>query len=140
MAPTRELVQQIYNDIRKFSKPLGMHCVPVYGGSGVAQQIGELKRGAEIVVCTPGRMIDILCTSNGKISNLRRVTYVVLDEADRMFDMGFEPQITKIIQNVRPDRQTVLFSATFPRSVETLARQVLAQPVTIQVSPSGDSE
>ncbi|GLU06054.1 hypothetical protein SLE2022_231180 [Rubroshorea leprosula] len=133
MAPTRELVQQIHSDIRKFAKALGVRCVPVYGGSGVAQQISELKRGTEIVVCTPGRMIDILCTSGGKISNLRRVTYLVLDEADRMFDMGFEPQITRIVQNIRPDRQTVLFSATFPRQVEILARRVLNKPVEIQV-------
>ncbi|KAI3711456.1 hypothetical protein L2E82_41558 [Cichorium intybus] len=133
MAPTRELVQQIHSDIRKFTKIMGLTCVPVYGGSGVAQQISELKRGAEIVVCTPGRMIDILCTSAGKITNLRRVTYLVMDEADRMFDMGFEPQITRIVQNTRPDRQTVLFSATFPRQVEVLARKVLNKPVEIQV-------
>ncbi|KAJ0257495.1 DEAD-box ATP-dependent RNA helicase 42 [Hirschfeldia incana] len=133
MAPTRELVQQIHSDIKKFSKPLGIRCVPVYGGSGVAQQISELKRGTEIVVCTPGRMIDILCTSSGKITNLRRVTFLVMDEADRMFDMGFEPQITRIIQNIRPDRQTVLFSATFPRQVEALARKVLNKPIEIQV-------
>ncbi|KAJ7977004.1 putative Dead box ATP-dependent RNA helicase [Quillaja saponaria] len=133
MAPTRELVQQIHSDIKKFTKVLGLQCVPVYGGSGVAQQISELKRGTEIVVCTPGRMIDILCTSGGKITNLRRVTYLVMDEADRMFDMGFEPQITRIVQNIRPDRQTVLFSATFPRQVETLARKVLTKPVEIQV-------
>ncbi|XWS74966.1 hypothetical protein CRYUN_Cryun01aG0044200 [Craigia yunnanensis] len=133
VAPTRELVQQIHSDIKKFAKALGIRCVPVYGGSGVAQQISELKRGTEIVVCTPGRMIDILCTSGGKISNLRRVTYLVLDEADRMFDMGFEPQITRIVQNIQPDRQTVLFSATFPRQVEILARKVLNKPVEIQV-------
>lgn len=133
MAPTRELVVQIYSDIKKFSKVLGINCVPIYGGSGVAQQISELKRGAEIVVCTPGRMIDILCTSSGKITNLRRVTFLVLDEADRMFDMGFEPQITRIVQNTRPDRQTVLFSATFPRQVEILARKVLTTPVEIQM-------
>ncbi|CAM6041238.1 unnamed protein product [Sphagnum compactum] len=133
MAPTRELVQQIYNDIKKFSKVLGLTCVPVYGGSGVAQQISDLKRGAEMVVCTPGRMIDILCTSAGKITNLRRVTYLVMDEADRMFDMGFEPQITRIVQNTRPDRQTVLFSATFPRQVEVLARKVLTKPLEIQI-------
>jgi ATP-dependent RNA helicase DDX46/PRP5 len=132
VAPTRELVVQIHSDI-KFSKVLGMSCVAVYGGSGVAQQISELQRGAEIVVCTPGRMIDILCTSNGKITNLRRVTFLVMDEADRMFDMGFEPQITRIIQNTRRDRQTVLFSATFPRQVEKLARKVLIKPVEIQV-------
>ncbi|CAN4095033.1 unnamed protein product [Withania somnifera] len=133
LAPTRELVQQIHSDIKKFARVMGLSCVPVYGGSGVAQQISELKRGAEIVVCTPGRMIDILCTSGGKITNLRRVTYLVMDEADRMFDMGFEPQITRIVQNTRPNRQTVLFSATFPRQVEILARKVLNKPVEIQV-------
>ncbi|XP_062195472.1 DEAD-box ATP-dependent RNA helicase 42-like [Phragmites australis] len=133
MAPTRELVVQIHSDVKKFSKVLGINCVAIYGGSGVAQQISELKRGAEIVVCTPGRMIDILCTSSGKITNLRRVTFLVMDEADRMFDMGFEPQITRIVQNTRPDRQTVLFSATFPRQVEVLARKVLIKPVEIQV-------
>ena len=71
----------------------------------------------QVVVCTPGRMIDLLATSGGKITNLRRVTYLVMDEADRMFDMGFEPQISRIVSLVRPDRQTVMFSATFPRSV-----------------------
>lgn len=76
-----------------FAKPLGLACVAVFGGSGVANQITELKRGCEVVVATPGRLIDLLVTSGGKITNLRRVTYLVLDEADRMFDMGFEPQV-----------------------------------------------
>lgn len=133
MAPTRELVMQITRDVKKFAKPLGLTVVAVYGGTGVAQQISELKKGTEIVVCTPGRMIDILATGTGKITNLRRVTYLVLDEADRMFDMGFEPQVERIVQNTRPDRQTVLFSATFPRQVELLAKKVLTDPVEIQV-------
>lgn len=133
VAPTRELVQQISKDTKKFCKVHNMLVVAVYGGSGVANQITELKRGAEIVVCTPGRMIDILVTSGGKITNLRRVTYLVFDEADRMFDMGFEPQISRIHRNIRPSRQTVMFSATFPRSVETLAKQALHDPVEIQV-------
>ncbi|KAM1324189.1 hypothetical protein PS2_044977 [Malus domestica] len=133
MAPTRELVQQIHSVINKFAKTLGLRCVPVYGGSGIAQQIGELKRGAAIVVCTPGRMIDILCTNGGRITNLQRVTYLVVDEADRMFDLGFEPQINRIVQNIRPDHQTLLFSATFPHQVEVLARKVLNKPVHIQV-------
>lgn len=71
--------------------------VPVYGGVSVENQLSSLKRGAEIVVCTPGRMRDVLAVSNGRITNLRRVTYVVLDEADRMLDMGFEPQIKVMI-------------------------------------------
>ena len=117
MAPTRELVTQIGKDIGRFSRQLALTCVCVYGGSGVGSQISELKRGTEIVVCTPGRMIDVLATSSGKITNLHRVTYLVLDEADRMFDMGFEPQINLIVSNIRPNRQTVMFSATFPRQV-----------------------
>lgn len=133
MAPTRELVQQIGKEIKHFTKFLDLVAVCVYGGSGVANQINDLKRGAEIVVCTPGRMIDLLVTSNGKITNLRRVTFLVLDEADRMFDMGFEPQITRIVSNIRPDRQTVMFSATFPRQVESLARRVLRDPIEIMV-------
>ncbi|GIL79866.1 hypothetical protein Vretifemale_9037 [Volvox reticuliferus] len=133
IAPTRELVAQIAKEAKAFGKPLGLNALAVFGGSGVANQISELKRGVEIVACTPGRMIDLLVTSNGKITNLRRVTYLVLDEADRMFDMGFEPQITRIVQNIRPDRQTVMFSATFPRQVEVLARKILNDPVEIQV-------
>ena len=87
--------------------------------------MSELRKGAEIIVCTPGRMIDVLTTNNGKILSLRRVTFVVIDEADRMFDLGFEPQINKILNVVRPDRQTVMFSATFPRNVEMLAKKLL---------------
>tara|TARA_B110000977_G_scaffold185053_1_gene249485 strand:+ start:29058 stop:32429 length:3372 start_codon:yes stop_codon:yes gene_type:complete len=133
IGPTRELVTQIGKDCKKFGRAGGLVSVSVYGGSGVAQQIGELKRGCEIVVCTPGRMIDVLTTSGGRVTNLRRVTYLVLDEADRMFDMGFEPQITRITNNLRPDRQTVLFSATFPKAMEALARAALTDPVEIQV-------
>ncbi|KAF3605584.1 hypothetical protein DY000_02051059 [Brassica cretica] len=132
MAPTRKLVQQIHTDIKKFAKSLSIRSVAVYGGSGVAQQISELRRGTEVLVCTPGRIIDILSTNSGKVTNLGRVTFLVMDEADRMFDMGFEPQITRIIQNIRPDRQTVLFSLTFPRQVEALARKVLNKPLEIQ--------
>ncbi|KAE9206889.1 DEAD-box ATP-dependent RNA helicase 42 [Phytophthora fragariae] len=142
MAPARELAQQIYVEARHFSKGLGLRATAVYGGSSVSEQIANLKRGSDIVICTPGRMIDILCMSAGKMVSLQRVTYVVLDEADRMFDMGFEPQITKIMMNIRPDRQTLLFSATFPRSVESLARKVLRKPVEITVgarsTASGD--
>ena len=134
MAPTRELVQQIGKDIKKFAKSVNLRLVCVYGGSGVSDQIAALKRGAEIVVCTPGRMIDILAMGSGnRITNMRRVTYLVLDEADRMFDMGFEPQIKRILNMIRPDRQTVMFSATFPKPVEALAKLALAKPVEILV-------
>lgn len=99
----------------------------------MAEQIGDLKRGAEIVVATPGRLIDILTMQSGKILSLQRVTFVVIDEADRCFDMGFEPQISAILGAVRPDRQTLCFSATFPKSVENLARKSLKYPVEVIV-------
>ena len=133
MTPTRELAMQIAKECKKFTKHLDLRVVSVYGGAGISEQIAELKRGAEIIVCTPGRMIDMLAANNGRVTNLRRVTYVVLDEADRMFDLGFEPQVTKILESVRPDRQTVMFSATFPRQMEALARRVLNKPIEITI-------
>ena len=133
LSPTRELATQIHKECKPFLKALGLRAVCAYGGAPIKDQIADLKRGAEIVVCTPGRMIDLLAANSGRVTNLKRVTYVVLDEADRMFDMGFEPQVMKILTNVRPDRQTVLFSATFPRNMEALARKTLAKPVEIIV-------
>lgn len=133
LSPTRELATQIHRDCKPFIKALGLRAVCAYGGAPIKDQIADMKRGAEIVVCTPGRMIDLLAANGGRVTNLRRVTYVVLDEADRMFDMGFEPQVMKILANIRPDKQTVLFSATFPRQMEALARKTLAKPVEIVV-------
>eukprot|EP00177_Eucheuma_denticulatum_P006643 GFKZ01012080.1.p1 GENE.GFKZ01012080.1~~GFKZ01012080.1.p1 ORF type:complete len:997 (+),score=164.82 GFKZ01012080.1:60-2993(+) len=133
VAPTRELAIQIYREVGKFREAARLRSVCAYGGSGVKEQIAELKRGADVVICTPGRMIDLLAMNSGRITNLRRVTIVVLDEADRMFDMGFEPQLTRIVENIRPDRQTVMFSATFPSQVEKLARKVLKHPIEIMV-------
>ena len=133
MTPTRELATQIHRDCKPFLKALNLRAVCAYGGAPIKDQIADLKRGAEIIVCTPGRMIDLLAANAGRVTNLRRVTYVVLDEADRMFDMGFEPQVMKIMGNIRPDRQTVLFSATFPRSMEALARKTLDKPIEIVV-------
>ncbi|KAJ9653426.1 pre-mRNA processing RNA-helicase [Neophaeococcomyces mojaviensis] len=133
LSPTRELATQIHKECKPFLKSLGLRAVCAYGGAPIKDQIAELKRGAEIVVCTPGRMIDLLAANNGRVTNLKRVTHLVLDEADRMFDMGFEPQVMKILANIRPDRQTVLFSATFPRQMEALARKTLNKPVEIVV-------
>lgn len=133
MTPTRELASQIHKECKPFLKVLSLRAVCVYGGTGMQSQINDIKRGAEIVVCTPGRMIDLLCANSGRLINLARVTMLVLDEADRMFDMGFEPQVMKIVNNVRPDRQTVLFSATFPRQMEALARKILHKPLEITV-------
>eukprot|EP00656_Telonema_subtile_P050936 TRINITY_DN6726_c0_g2_i1.p1 TRINITY_DN6726_c0_g2~~TRINITY_DN6726_c0_g2_i1.p1 ORF type:complete len:1103 (-),score=340.09 TRINITY_DN6726_c0_g2_i1:159-3467(-) len=131
MAPTRELAVQIFTECRKLSKPLNLTPVCAYGGAPMSQQVGDIKAGAEIIVCTPGRCIDLLTLNSGRVMNLQRTTYVVLDEADRMFDMGFEPQVQKIIRNIRPDHQTVMFSATFPKVVEKHAKAILENPVQI---------
>ncbi|KAK7427705.1 pre-mRNA processing RNA-helicase [Neonectria magnoliae] len=133
MTPTRELATQIHRDCKPFLKMMGLRSVCAYGGAPIREQIAELKRGAEIVVCTPGRMIDLLAANQGRVTNLKRVSYVVLDEADRMFDMGFEPQVMKIFANMRPDRQTILFSATMPRIIDSLTKKVLKSPVEITV-------
>lgn len=118
LAPTRELAVQIQQECTKFGANSRIRNTAVYGGAAKGPQIRDLQRGVEIVIATPGRLIDMLET--GK-TNLRRVTYLVLDEADRMLDMGFEPQIRKIIGQIRPDRQTLMFSATWPNDVKKLA-------------------
>ncbi|KAJ1309065.1 hypothetical protein OPQ81_004744 [Rhizoctonia solani] len=133
MTPTRELAVQIHRECKPFLKVLNLRAVCAYGGSPIKDQIAEMKKGCEIIVCTPGRMIDLLTANSGRVTNLRRVTYLVLDEADRMFDMGFEPQVMKIVNNIRPDRQTVLFSATFPKQMDGLARKILRKPLEITV-------
>lgn len=133
LSPTRELATQIFKDCKPFLKALDLRAICVYGGPPVKDHIAQVKAGAEIIVCTPGRMIELLAANGGRVVNLQRVTYVVLDEADRQFDMGFEPQVMKIINNVRPDRQTVLFSATFPKQMEALARRILKKPIEITV-------
>jgi len=134
MTPTRELAVQIFRDAQPFLRAFGIRGVCVYGGAPIAEQIAELKRTAELVVATPGRMIDLLAANSGRVTNLQRTTYLVLDEADRMFDLGFEPQVMKILALVRPDRQTVLFSATFPRAMEGLARKMLRhEPLEVTV-------
>lgn len=118
LAPTRELAVQIQQECLKFGSNSRIRNTAIYGGAPKGPQIRDLQRGVEIVIATPGRLIDML--ESGK-TNLRRVTYLVMDEADRMLDMGFEPQIRKIVAQIRPDRQTLMFSATWPKDVQKLA-------------------
>ncbi|XP_042216561.1 ATP-dependent RNA helicase DDX42-like isoform X2 [Homarus americanus] len=136
LAPTRELAQQIYTEARRFGKVYNIQVVCAYGGGSKWEQSKALEAGAEIVVATPGRMIDMI---KMKATNLQRVTFLILDEADRMFDMGFEPQVRSICDHVRPDRQTLLFSATFKRKVERLARDVLTDPVRVVQGELGEA-
>ncbi|KAH8831592.1 RNA helicase [Flagelloscypha sp. PMI_526] len=122
LAPTRELAVQIQQECSKFGSNSKIRNTAIYGGAAKGPQIRDLQRGVEIVIATPGRLIDMLETQK---TNLRRVTYLVMDEADRMLDMGFEPQIRKIVGQIRPDRQTLMFSATWPKDVQKLASDFL---------------
>lgn len=136
LAPTRELALQIYTEAKKFGKIYNIEVVCAYGGGNKYEQSKDLANGAEIVVATPGRMIDMV---KMKATNLQRVTYLVLDEADRMFDMGFEPQVRSICNHVRPDRQTLLFSATFKKRIEKLARDILTDPIKVVQGEVGEA-
>ncbi|EDW31057.1 GL15249 [Drosophila persimilis] len=132
LAPTRELAQQIQSVVRDY----GHLCQPeirhtcIFGGSSKVPQARDLERGVEVIIATPGRLIDFLENRN---TNLARCTYLVLDEADRMLDMGFEPQIRKIIEQIRPDRQVVMWSATWPKEVQALAGDFLNDYIQINI-------
>ena len=130
IAPTRELAEQIHEAISTLGRKTRIRSLTVYGGVNVNPQIQKLKQGVEIVVACPGRLLDHL--SQGTI-DLSRVEVLVLDEADQMFDMGFLPDIRKILKQVPAKRQTLLFSATMPPDIRTLAHEILRDPVTVQV-------
>lgn len=135
LAPTRELACQILAECEKFGRSSGIRAVCCYGGVPKGQQARDLRYGAEIVIATPGRLIDFLEFGT---TNLHRVTYLVLDEADRMLDMGFEPQVRKISSQIRPDRQSLFFSATWPKEVQALARELCKEdPVQTTIGSAG---
>ncbi|KAF5400156.1 DEAD box ATP-dependent RNA helicase [Paragonimus heterotremus] len=135
-APTRELAQQIYSEAKKLARVYNLSVVCAYGGGSLWEQQKACEAGCEILICTPGRLIDLV---KKKSTNLRRVTYLVFDEADKMFNLGFEPQVRSIANHVRPDRQMLLFSATFKRRLECLARDILTDPVRIIEGHLGDA-
>ncbi|CAK8698602.1 unnamed protein product [Clavelina lepadiformis] len=129
LTPTRELALQIEQEIKKYSYH-GIRCVCVYGGGDRRKQINQVMSGVEIIVATPGRFNDLLAC---EVISLKSVTFLVLDEADRMLDLGFEPQIMKILIDIRPDRQTLMTSATWPAGVRRLARSYLTNPFQVNV-------
>ncbi len=130
LTPTRELCQQVEESIRKYSGGTGLDVISVYGGVGYEAQTTALKNGVDIIVATPGRLIDHLEKQHVVFDDLE---VLVLDEADRMLDMGFAPQINRIVAQIHPYRQTLLFSATMPPEVEALARKYLRKPQVVQV-------
>ncbi|XP_022660336.1 ATP-dependent RNA helicase dbp2-like isoform X1 [Varroa destructor] len=131
LAPTRELAQQIQQVAAEFGRGAGIKSVCIFGGAPKGGQLREMDRGCEICIATPGRLIDFL--ESGKLSLRRRCSYLVLDEADRMLDMGFEPQIRKIIGQIRPDAQTLMWSATWPKEVRMLAEDYLKEYVQLNI-------
>ncbi|KAL3517951.1 hypothetical protein ACH5RR_020540 [Cinchona calisaya] len=131
LAPTRELAQQIEKEVKAFSRSLdSLRTAIVVGGTNIGDQRSELRLGVDVVVATPGRFIDHLQQGN---TSLSRISFVVLDEADRMLDMGFEPQIREVMRNLHQKHQTLLFSATMPVEIETLAQEYLTNPVQVKV-------
>jgi len=130
LSPTRELAVQIKEECDKFGASSDIKNTVVYGGVPKSKQIGDLRSGVEIVIATPGRLIDHLEQGN---TNLKRVTYLVLDEADRMLDMGFDQQIRKICSQIRPDRQVLMWSATWPKEVQNLAKDYLQEYYQVTV-------
>ena len=130
LAPTRELAAQVDDSFRKYGLHSGLDVVAVYGGVPIEPQERALRAGVDVVVATPGRLIDHIERQNVVFDDLE---VLVLDEADRMLDMGFAPQINRIINEIPRYRQTLLFSATMPPEVEALARKYLRKPVVVQV-------
>lgn len=130
LAPTRELAQQIQQVANDFGSSCYIRNTCIFGGAPKGPQARDLEKGVEICIATPGRLIDFLEKGT---TNLERCTYLVLDEADRMLDMGFEPQIRKILGQIRPDRQTLMWSATWPKEVKKLSADFMNDPIHINV-------
>ncbi len=161
LAPTRELAQQIEIEAKKFATPLGFTCVSIVGGHSIEEQAYNMRDGAEIIIATPGRLVDCI---ERRVLVLGQCCYVIMDEADRMIDLGFEEQVNKIldalpVQNVKPDseeaedalvmsqllgskdryRQTMMFTATMPAAVERIARKYLRRPAIVTIGNVGEA-
>ena len=130
LEPTRELVIQVAGETRKLAARTSLRSVPVYGGAGMRKQTEKLHRGVDVVVATPGRLMDHMRRKN---VNFKHLQVLVLDEADRMLDMGFLPDIKQIISRMPHQRQTMLFSATIPPTISALARQFQRNPMSIEI-------
>ncbi|WP_416973771.1 DEAD/DEAH box helicase [Streptomyces sp. 4F14] len=136
LVPTRELAQQVGEALTPYAQALGLRLTTVVGGVSMGRQVAELRDGAEIVVATPGRLHDLV---ERKGCRLGRVRITVLDEADQMCDLGFLPQVTEVLDQVRPDGQRMLFSATLDRDVDQLVRDYLREPAEHSVDPASSA-
>ncbi|MGA2760173.1 MAG: DEAD/DEAH box helicase [Candidatus Cybelea sp.] len=132
LTPTRELAQQIAQHLRELAKHTKLRITPIYGGVAIKPQINAMRRGSDVVVATPGRLIDLMQQGEARLDNVK---ICVLDEADRMLDMGFLPSVKRIIAKLPADRQTLCFSATLGSAVVQLSREFLRDPVRINLAP-----
>lgn len=130
VAPTRELVVQIEENVRAYAKHLSLRMATVFGGVGERPQIEALRSGVDLIIATPGRLLDLMQQRHGNFSEIK---FLVLDEADRMLDMGFLPQIRRIVKALPQKRQTMLFSASLSPEIETLTHEFLRAPKTVQI-------
>ncbi len=133
LAPTRELAGQIMDSLTAYGTHLNLRHTVVYGGVGFPKQVKTLARGVDVLVATPGRLLDLI---SQKAVNLERVEFFVADEADRMFDMGFAPDVKRILGMMPKDKQSLLFSATMPNEVKAIAEALLRNPVRIEIAPA----
>lgn len=131
IAPTRELAEQTHNYIGKMAEKTDLRSIVIYGGVSKQSQIHKIRKGADIVVACPGRLLDLV---NTKVINLSTVEMLILDEADQMFDHGFLPDIRRILSKVPRQRQTLVFSATMPKEIRSLAEDILTKPATVQIN------
>lgn len=136
LVPTRELATQIYHEAKRFAKLYNIRCCAIFGGAGKWEMVKAIRESPEIVIATPGRFIEMV---RMKATNLQRCTIAVLDEADRMFEMGFEYQMRSIVNNIRPDRQLLMFSATMKKKIEGFARELLRDEVRVVVGTIGQA-
>src|SRR5262249_24866713 len=132
LAPTRELAAQIEESFAAYGRHTSLRTAVIYGGVNQNPQVRSLRHGVDILVATPGRLLDLI---NQGYVDLRAVDVFVLDEADRMLDLGFFLDIRKIVARLPADRQTLLFSATMPPDIRQLAQSILRQPVSVNVAP-----
>ncbi len=132
LAPTRELALQIFDNFKDYSRNLDLRSTVIYGGVPQSKQVKELNKGVDVLIATPGRLLDLI--QQRKLT-LKEVNYLVLDEADRMLDMGFIKDVRKIVQMVKKERQTMFFSATMPKAIITLANEMLHKPERVVITP-----
>ncbi|MEN8913595.1 MAG: DEAD/DEAH box helicase [Polaribacter sp.] len=136
LTPTRELAAQVYDNVREYSSYLNIHSAVVFGGVKAASQIATLRRGIDILVATPGRLLDL---HDQKAVSFKRIDVLILDEADRMLDMGFVRDINKIISFMPAKRQNLMFSATFSKDIKQLAQGILRNPVMVEAEPENST-